>query len=83
MARSRIFAHKSRRGPLSPAHGAGSINAEADMLQLLHAGKPTAAAALYEAHHRIRGVRPMHRMSLWYELWLARSNRVQLTDLPT
>lgn len=62
-------AHRRLRGPLIPATGPGSINAESEMRQLVEAGKAAEAAALWEAHHAIRNVGPMRWGKLWYEMY--------------
>lgn len=71
---------KGRRAPtsmqrLTPARGAGSINAEADMQRLIRDGKREEAAALFELHHRIRGATPMRWGRAWYELYKAGDER--------
>lgn len=54
----------SRR--LEPARGAGSINVESDMQQLIRAGLFKAAAKLYEDHHAVVGAADMRSGNVWY-----------------
>lgn len=52
-----------------PATGAGSINCEDEIRSLIDNGRAEKAAALYDAHHRIRGAAPIRRMHLWRRLY--------------
>lgn len=47
------------------ARGAGSINCESEILQLIDACKPDEAVALYDKHHSIRGATPIKRLAAW------------------
>jgi hypothetical protein len=51
---------------LRPARGAGSINVESDMQQLVRARLHRQAAKLYEDHHAIRGATDMRWGNVWY-----------------
>jgi hypothetical protein len=51
---------------LRPARGAGSINVESDMQQLVRAGFYKQAAKLYEDHHAIVGAAHMRWGNVWY-----------------
>lgn len=57
---------KAGRQRLKPARGAGSINAEADMQQLVRDRRFDEAAALYERHNSIRGCPKMRWGDRWY-----------------
>jgi hypothetical protein len=50
------------------AHGAGSINCESEIRQLLDAGQVEKAVAMYDRHHSIRGVPPIRKLALWRRL---------------
>lgn len=65
------------RQRLTRATGPGSINAESEMQQLIDSGQPKEAAALWEAHHRIRGASPMRWGGQWYELFKAGDPRAR------
>lgn len=49
------------------ARGAGSINCESEINQLIDARDTAAAVKLYAAHHRIRGVPKLTRLARWYQ----------------
>lgn len=51
------------------ARGAGSINCESEIRQLLDAGKVEDAVAMYDQHHSIRGVPPIKTLALWRRLY--------------
>lgn len=63
--------HHSPKGPRVVARGAGSINAEADMRQLVCSRHEKEAAALYELHGRIRGASRMRWGAEWYAQYTA------------
>lgn len=63
--------HHSPKGERVISRGAGSINAEADMRQLVLAGKESEAAKLYELHNRIRGASRLR----WGHAWYAQYNQ--------
>lgn len=58
--------HHSPKGVRVVAHGAGSINAEADMQRLIREGRDKEAIALYELHGRIRGTSRLRWGHAWY-----------------
>lgn len=67
----------SPKGGRIVSRGAGSINAEADMQQLIQADRPDEAAALFDLHHRIQGATPMRWGRAWYELYRAGDQRAR------
>src|SRR5690242_9535055 len=62
---------------LRRASGPGSINAEADMRQLVMQGRADEAAELWRAHHAIRGARPMEWGAMWMEYYRRGDTRAQ------
>lgn len=51
------------------ARGAGSINCESEIRQLLDSGRAKEAAAMYDRHHSIRGCPPIKKLALWRRLY--------------
>ena len=53
------------------ARGPGSISVESDIMQLAREGKADEAGAMFEAHHRLVGVRPITNKAVLrnYEMW--------------
>lgn len=47
------------------SRGAGSINCESEINQLINAGRTKDAAAMFDRHHSIRGVPPIPRLATW------------------
>lgn len=61
------------------SRGAGSINCESEIRQLLDAGRTDEAVAMYDRHHSIRGCPPIKKLALWrrlYELGDSRAHGV-------